>query len=126
MAKCDEGYLCDVCGGEVERLTESELYLRFIAGWVDAETLHTTLERHIRCNPTIAQFIVCEEFAPVEVDGPFDKRQLDSVHVQSREQLLTAAWRRLSDLEGSEGCSLLDYPLEEVIARLQGQQVPNE
>ena len=27
MAKCEEGYLCDVCGGDVEAITESDLYL---------------------------------------------------------------------------------------------------
>jgi hypothetical protein len=119
VAKCDEGYLCDVCGEEVERLTESELYLRFVAGWVDAETLHTTAERHILCNPTIAQFIVSDHFPHVEIDGPFDKRQLDPAYVKERERLLTAAWLRLRDIEGSEGDSLLDYPLEEVLTRLR-------
>ena len=26
MAKCDEGYLCQVCGHEVEQIVESDLY----------------------------------------------------------------------------------------------------
>ena len=53
MAKCEEGYLCDVCGGDVEEIVDSDLYLRYVIGVVDAETLHTTRERHIRCNPTL-------------------------------------------------------------------------
>ena len=31
MARCDQGYLCDVCGDEVENIRESDLYLRFDA-----------------------------------------------------------------------------------------------
>ncbi len=42
MARCDQGYLCRVCGEEVEDLIDSDLYLRYIMGWVDPETLHTT------------------------------------------------------------------------------------
>ena len=42
MAKCEEGYLCDVCGGDVEEIVESDLYLRYVIGLVDPETLHTT------------------------------------------------------------------------------------
>lgn len=119
MAKCDEGYFCEICGEPVETLPESELYLRYIVGWLDPETLHTTPERHVRCNPTIAQFIVADEFPPVAVEGPFDKRQLDPRHVAEREKLLTDGWLRLRELDGQEGISLLEYPLDEVIARLQ-------
>ena len=39
MAKCDEGYLCEVCGLEVEGLTDSALYLQFVIGWIHPETL---------------------------------------------------------------------------------------
>jgi hypothetical protein len=118
MAKCDEGYLCEICGEPVEQLTESELYLRYVVGWVDPETLHTTPERHIVCNPTIAQFIVTDAFPAVVVDGPFDKRLLDAAHVASREKLLTEGWLRLAQLAGQEGLSLLDYPVEDVLARI--------
>ena len=50
MAKCDEGYLCGVCGDDVENITVSDLYLRFVIGMVDPETLHTQQERHLKCN----------------------------------------------------------------------------
>ena len=89
MAKCDEGYLCDVCGQDVAELTDSDLYLRFIVGMLDPEVLHTTAERHIRCNPTLAQYIVADDFEPVVVEGPFDKRQLDTAYVRERERLVT-------------------------------------
>ena len=67
MAKCDEGYLCGVCGHDVENVTDSELYLRYVIGLIDPELLHATPERHIRCNPELAQFIVADGFEPVIV-----------------------------------------------------------
>ena len=66
MAKCEEGYLCDVCGGDVGEITDSDLYLRYVIGEVDPETLHTLRERHIRCNPVLAQFIVDDGFDAAE------------------------------------------------------------
>ena len=54
MAKCDEGYLCSVCGGDVENITDSDLYLRYVIGLLDPELLHAQPEKHIRCNPTLA------------------------------------------------------------------------
>jgi hypothetical protein len=119
MAKCEEGYLCDVCGGDVENIWESDLYLRYVIGQIDPETLHTTLERHIRCNPTLAQFIVADEFEPVTVEGTFDKRQLDPAYVREQERLVTRGWRRLSEVAHIEGLSLLDYPLQEVCERMR-------
>jgi hypothetical protein len=118
MAKCEEGYLCDVCGGDVEKIDESDLYLRYVIGQVDPETLHTTRERHIRCNPTLAQFIVDPDFSPVEAEGPFDKRQLDAGYVRQQERLITRGWRRLKELAHLQNVSLLEYPLPEVRARM--------
>ena len=119
MAKCEEGYLCDVCGGDVENLTDSDLYLRFVSGLIDPETLHTTRERHIRCNPVLAQFIVDESFAPpVVVEGPFDKRLLDEAYVRERQSLITRAYRRLKELSGGD-LPIIDYPLPEVRAALE-------
>ena len=46
MAKCDEGYLCEVCQQPVEEIAESDLYLRYVIGMLDPETLHTQAERH--------------------------------------------------------------------------------
>jgi hypothetical protein len=116
MAKCEEGYLCDVCGGDVEAITDSDLYLRYVIGLVDPETLHTTRERHIRCNPALAQFIVDAEFPPVIVEGAFDKRQLDADYVEAQEALVTRGWRRLREVIGTEA-AIINYPLPEVLAR---------
>src|SRR5260370_42519839 len=62
MAKCEQGYLCDVCGADVEAMTDSDLYLRYIVREVRAEELHVSRERHIRCNPVLAHFIVDSNF----------------------------------------------------------------
>ena len=97
MAKCEEGYLCSVCGGDVEAITDSDLYLRFVIGMLDPETLHTSRERHIRCNPVLAQFIVDEAFEPVAVEGEFDKRRLDPNYVREQETLVTRGYRRLRE-----------------------------
>lgn len=121
MARCEEGYLCDVCGGDVEHIWESDLYLRYVIGQVDPETLHTTRERHIRCNPTLAQFIVHTDFTPVVVEGPFDKRELDPAYVREQERLVTRGWQRLKELAHIEGLSLLEYPLPEVRERMQSR-----
>ena len=112
MAKCDEGYLCDVCGEAVEGLEESDLYLRFVIGMIDPEVLHTTPERHIRCNPVLGQFIVDEGFPPLVCSGDFDKRSLDPDFVQRRERLVTRGWERLKEVAHQE-ISIIDYPLAE-------------
>ena len=107
---------CDVCGGDVEELVDSDLYLRFVIGMVDPETLHTSRERHIRCNPTLAQFIIDPAFDPVQVEGSFDKRLLDPAAVRERETLVTRGYRRLREVAGL-GIPIIDYPLPEVRAR---------
>jgi hypothetical protein len=121
MARCEEGYLCDVCGGDVENIWESDLYLRYVIGQVDPETLHTTRERHIRCNPTLAQFIVHADFPPLAVEGTFDKRDLDPAYVREHERLVTRGWQRLKELAHIEGLSLLEYPLPEVRERMRSR-----
>lgn len=111
MARCEQGYLCEVCGEEVEDVTDSDLYLRFVIGEISARELSSAPERHIRCNPVQAQFIVDPEFEPVVVDGPFDKRALDPQDVARREDLVTRGWRRLREVHGS-GLPIGEYPLD--------------
>jgi hypothetical protein len=118
MALCEQGYLCDVCGAEVETIDESDLYLRYVLGEVDPETLHVSRERHLRCNPTLAQFILAEGFERVVVEGPFAKSGLDPEFVASEEARVTVGYLRLRELPGS-GLSLTDYPLPTVRARWQ-------
>jgi hypothetical protein len=117
MAKCEEGYLCDVCGGDVEQITDSDLYLRYVVGLADPEVLHTARERHIRCNPVLAQFIVDADFAPVTCEGAFDKRLLDAAYVRERETLITRGYRRLKEVAPLE-LPIIDYPLPEVRAAI--------
>ncbi len=115
MARCEQGYLCEVCGEEVEDITNSDLYLRYVIGEIDGRALLTAPERHLRCNPTQAQFIVDEEFDPVAIDGPFDKRQLDAEFVRERENLMTRGWRRLQEV-AALSIPIAEYPLPEVQA----------
>ena len=122
MAKCEEGYLCDVCGKDVEDLTDSDLYLRYVIGLIDPETLHTTRERHISCNPALGQFIVDDDFPPLFVEGDFDKRRLDPAFVRERERLITRGWQRLKELSHLD-LAIIDYPLPEVRAALADKQV---
>lgn len=114
MAKCEEGYLCSVCGQDVASVAESDLYLRFVIGQIDPEVLHTTPERHIRCNPVLAQFITATTFAAVVVEGDFDKRRLDDDFRLAREAIVTRGWERLQELATQrEEISILEYPLPE-------------
>jgi hypothetical protein len=115
MARCEQGYLCDVCGDEVHDITESDLYLRFVTGAIDSTALLSARERHIRCNPVDAQFIVDQAFEAVVVEGPFAKANLDAEEVHRREELLTRGWRRLQELQGL-GIPVSEYPLPEVLA----------
>ncbi len=110
MAKCDQGYMCEVCGDEVEDITDSDLYLRYIIGEMEARYLMTAPERHLRCNPVLAQFIVDPAFEPVIVEGPFDKRLMPAEEIAAREELTTRGWRRLQEVRGL-GLAISDYPL---------------
>jgi hypothetical protein len=116
MAVCERGYLCEVCGQDVEDIRVSDLYLRYVLGEVDPETLHTQPERHIRCNPTLAQFIVAEGFEPVVVAGPFAKAELDSEFVAQEEERVTRGYLRLREIYGQE-LPITEYPLTGVMER---------
>jgi hypothetical protein len=111
MAKCDEGYICEVCGEAVDEIVDSDLYLRFVIGQVPESELTKSPERHILCNPVQAQFIVHDDFEPVVVDGAFDKRLLDEEHVRQQEDLITRGWLRIREVTGS-GLPVSEYPLK--------------
>jgi hypothetical protein len=92
MARCDQGYLCDVCGDEVENIRESDLYLRFVIGEIAAKSLLAAPERHLRCNP---------------------------VYSQQRAELVTRGWLRLQELfELAQTIPLPEYPLPEFRQRV--------
>ncbi len=118
MARCEQGYLCDVCGAEVEDLTDSDLYLRYVLGEVDPELLHLLTERHLRCNPTMAQFIVAEGFAAVVIDGPFAKAGLDAEFVAEEERRITGGYLRLREIFSSPtALPIHEYPMPGVAER---------
>ena len=112
MANCDEGYNCDRCGKYVENVRESELYLRYVIGAVPQAELPREPERHIRCAPEFAQFIVDESFEPVICPEPGLAKEALPEDVRVRqERLFTLAWRHLQELAES-GVPVDQYPLD--------------
>jgi len=118
MARCDQGYLCDVCGQDVEAITESDLYLRYVMGEISPLALPTLQERHIRCNPATAQYIVDPAFEPVKCQDMFAKENLDPAFVAEQEARVTRAWRRLQEIP-TLGIPITEYPLPEVLKAWQ-------
>ena len=123
MARCDEGYLCDICGGDVDGIPVSDLYLRYVLGEVGPLELPTKRERHIRCNPTVAQYIVDPEFPQIVCDGFFAKQSLDPAFVLAEETRITRAWRRLQAIP-TLGVPITEYPLPEVIENWKSTRSP--
>lgn len=119
MAACEQGYLCDVCGLDVEAITESDLYLRYVLGEVSPLALPTQRERHIRCNPALAQYITDPAFPPIRAEGFFAKESLDPAFVQAEEARVTRGWQRLQAIP-TLGVGIPDYPLPEVLAKWRG------
>jgi len=118
MAKCDEGYRCEVCGEDVTSIVDSDLYLRFVIGELDPEVLHTSCERHIRCNPVLAQFIEHDTFEPVNAEGDFSLQGLDPGFVEQRAELVSRGYARLLDIAATEGDrDVTSYPLPEAIEK---------
>jgi hypothetical protein len=115
MAGCEQGYLCEVCGRDVEQITDSDLYIRYILGEISPLALPSQRERHIRCNPALAQYIVDPAFEPVRCASIFAKEGLDPNFVHDQEERVTRAWRRLQQIP-TLGIPITEYPLPEVQA----------
>lgn len=112
MASCEQGYICAICGDEVEEIHESDLYLRYVLGEVKLQELDRLPERHIRCDPALAQFIIAEGFDPVVLeDSPFAKAGLDPAFVADEERRVTRGFLRLREIS-ERGVAIWDYPLE--------------
>jgi hypothetical protein len=120
MARCDQGYLCDVCGQDVEQITDSDLYLRYILGEVSPLQLPSQRERHIRCNPAMAQYIIDPNFEPVQCQSLFAKDNLDPAFVRDQERQVTRAWHRLQEIP-TLGIPITEYPLPEVLQAWEQQ-----
>ena len=116
--RCDEGYPCEICHTDVTSIVDSDLYLRYVIGRLDPERLHVAPERHLRCNPVLAQYIQDDRFDPVTLDGPFDRRTLDSVQTAEQTKLITRGYRRLHEiLTWPDNRDVTEYPLPEVRQR---------
>ena len=125
MAGCERGYLCTVCGQEVEEITDSDLYLRYVLGEAEWDELNRAPELHIRCNPVLGQFVVDPSFESVICGGAFSKSQLDPEFVRNEENGVTTAFLRLRELV-TENLPIADYPLPDVIARRLSGSATND
>src|SRR5262249_935486 len=110
----EQGYLCEVCGEDVEQITDSDLYLRYVMGEVSPLALPAQRERHIRCNPATAQYITDPRFEPVRCEGFFAKELLDPGYVAEQAARVTRAWRRLQEIP-TLGLPITESPLPEVL-----------
>lgn len=116
MARCDEGYLCRVCGEEVEHITDSSLYLRYVIGEIDPELLHLEPDIHLSCIPSLSQFIADERIGIIECGkNDFKKELLDPSFVKERTEIVTRGYRRLWKIreERRKPLTVVEYPLEE-------------
>jgi hypothetical protein len=125
VARCERGYLCTVCGQDVEEITDSVLYLRYVMGEVEWDQLNRAPETHIRCDTTLAQFIVDASFEPARCEGVFAKDQLDLEYVKSEEERVTTAYLRLRELAATD-LPIAAYPLPHVIARREAGPLMTE
>ena len=78
--------------------------------FIGQETLHRLPERHIACNPALAQYIVDPGFPPVVCAGPFGKAGVDPGYVRAEEERVTRGWRRLQAIP-TLGLAVPEYPL---------------
>ncbi len=85
-------------------------------GEVEWDALNMFPERHICCNPVLAQFIVDDACAPVIAEGAFAKDKLDAAYVRDEEARVTRGYRRLREL-ATLNLPIAEYPLPEVLAR---------
>ncbi|HEU5116985.1 MAG TPA: hypothetical protein VFT74_09950, partial [Isosphaeraceae bacterium] len=85
---------------------------------VDPETLHQSPERHLRCNPSLSQFIDDPEFEAVVVQGPFSKNELDPAYVAEETARVSAAYRKLREIyHTSRNTPITEYLAPELQAR---------
>lgn len=122
MAQCDQGYLCQVCGHEVDKITDSSLYLRFVIGEIDPEVLHLAPDSHLACTPTLSQFIDDERLSTTHAAPEmFARKHLDPAFAHTRACLVTKGYRRLWEIAKNRARfqAVRDYPLPEVIQKWQ-------
>ncbi|MCG6156229.1 hypothetical protein [Rubinisphaera margarita] len=106
MAKCDQGYKCEICGEPVKNIIESALYLRYVLGEVQLHELFGAPERHLHCDHDLCRFIRHEKFVqPEEVE------LVDPADDQARVERVTRGYERLREVVG-QGIPITDYPLK--------------
>ena len=115
MARCDQGYLCDVCGKDVEAITESDLYLRYVMGEVSPLALPNSANATSAATRRWPSTSSIPLSSRSRCEGMFAKETLDAEFVQEQEERVTRAWRRLQEIP-TLGMPIPEYPLPEVLA----------
>src|SRR5690349_5283066 len=86
---------CDKCGKPVVK-REDATWLNVEAGYMNGLGLLVYGNRHIRCSPSRAQYIVHPDFAPVIDPRPeFDKTLVPEDERREMTRRYTDAWLRL-------------------------------
>jgi len=110
MAKCDQGYLCELCGEPVKNIIESSLYLRYVLGEVAVHELFAAPERHLKCDRDLACFIVHEKFECPDFSNDQGDDCLNEQEQKQKESRITAGWLRLREVV-QLGIPITEYPL---------------
>ncbi len=108
MAKCDQGYLCEICGEPVKNIVESSLYLRYVLGEVQLQELFGKPERHLKCDHELAQYIRHEKF---EYDPELVAANETASLSDAQCDRVTKGWVRLREVVHM-GIPITEYPLE--------------
>ena len=116
MASCERGYLCAVCGQDVEEITDSVLYLRYVMGEVPWDHLNRAPRHIFVATRHSLNSSWTTRSSPCSCDGTFAKEQLDPEFVKTEEERVTLAYRRLRELAATN-LPIAEYPLPHVSSR---------
>tara|TARA_R100000789_G_scaffold97640_2_gene100423 strand:+ start:8570 stop:8929 length:360 start_codon:yes stop_codon:yes gene_type:complete len=108
LAKCDQGYLCEICGEPVKNIVESSLYLRYVLGEVQLHELFGKPERHLKCDHELAQYIRHEKF---EHNPELVAANGNATLTEEQCDRVTQGWIRLREVVHL-GIPITEYPLE--------------
>jgi len=113
LAKCDQGYLCEVCGEPVKSIVESSLYLRYVLGEVDLHELFGKPERHLQCDCELSGYISDERFQQTVACAEAangNGSTTNGTDFVERSARITRGWHRLREVVRSD-IPITEYPL---------------
>jgi len=106
VAKCDQGYNCEICGEPVKNIIESSLYLRYVLGEVQLHELFGAPERHLHCDHELSRYIRHEKYThSTGVEPPDPEAESERI------ERVTRGYERLREVV-SQGIPITEYPLK--------------